>query len=243
MVVSIVLAETQIGLTNRPCHAVGMTHPIWPLFDLRVRTPRLELRYVDDTLAVELARLAVAGIHDPDFMPFRWPWSIAESPALEQSLMRRYWRDRASLGPAKWALPMAVIADGQVVGITALKTEEYPVLREFETGSWLGRGFQGAGIGREMREASLHLGFAGLGADFATTAAWHDNGPSLGVTRRLGYTEIGPRRMDRMGMAADMVGFRLPRSDWSLRLRRDDITIDGLEPCLELLGLAGAAAD
>ncbi len=214
-----------------------MTHPIWPLFDLRVRTPRLELRYVDDTLAVELARLAARGIHDPGFMPFRWPWSVAESPALERNVVRRYWKDRASLGPEKWALPMAVIADGQVAGISALKTESFPVLREFETGSWLGREFQGAGIGREMREASLHLGFAGLGAEFATTAAWHDNGPSVGVTRRLGYTDIGPRRMERAGVVDEMIAFRLARAEWDVRLRRDDITIEGLEPCFELLGL------
>ena len=38
---------------------------IWPLFDLRVSTPRLELRYVDDELGHALARLAAHGIHDP----------------------------------------------------------------------------------------------------------------------------------------------------------------------------------
>ncbi len=218
-----------------------MTHPIWPLFDLRVRTPRLELRYVDDTLAVELARLAADGIHEPDFMPFRWPWSNAESPALERNVIKRYWKDRSTLSPTTWRLPMAVIADGHVAGITALKADDFAVLREFETGSWLGRAFQGVGIGREMREASLHLGFAGLGADFATTAAWHDNGRSIGVTRRLGYTDIGPRRLERMGAAAEMVAFRLPLVEWDLRLRRDDISIEGLEPCLDLLGLATPA--
>ena len=30
--------------------------------------------------------------------------------------------------------------------------------------------------------------------------------------------------------------FRLERADWELR-RRDDITIEGLEPCLPLFGL------
>ena len=45
-----------------------MTHPVWPLFDLRVHTPKLELRYIDDDLATELAQLASArhprpGVH------------------------------------------------------------------------------------------------------------------------------------------------------------------------------------
>ena len=35
-----------------------MTHPYWPLFDLVVRTPRLELRPPDDSMLVELARCA-----------------------------------------------------------------------------------------------------------------------------------------------------------------------------------------
>jgi hypothetical protein len=39
------------------------------------------------------------------------------------------------------------------------------MLREFESGSWLGREHQGRGLGKEMREATLHLGFEGLGAD------------------------------------------------------------------------------
>ena len=35
-----------------------MTKDAWPLFELRVVTPRIELRYVDDELAFELANLA-----------------------------------------------------------------------------------------------------------------------------------------------------------------------------------------
>jgi hypothetical protein len=35
-----------------------MTQKAWPLNGIRVVTPMLELRYVDDQLAVELAELA-----------------------------------------------------------------------------------------------------------------------------------------------------------------------------------------
>ncbi len=44
-------------------------------------------------------------------------------------------------------------------------------LRTFDTGSWVGRRFQGRGTGTEMRAAALHLMFAGLGAREATTSA------------------------------------------------------------------------
>jgi RimJ/RimL family protein N-acetyltransferase len=214
-----------------------MTHPIWPLFDLRATTPQLELRYIDDQLAVDLAQLAAKGIHDPAVMPFGLPWSDVPSPQLERNALQWYWRSRAETSAAKWDIQLAVIVDAVVVGTTSLAATDYLILRQFESGSWLGREFQGRGIGKEMRQATLHLGFAGLGAELARTAAWHDNLPSLSVTKSLGYIEEGRRRMVRRDQSAEMIGYRMRRDDWQQRLRRDDIVIDGLEPCLPLLGL------
>ncbi len=217
-----------------------MTHSVWPLFDLRVRTPRLELRYVDDEMAAELAQLAAQGIHDPDFMPFNEPWSQVPSPTLERNTMQFYWRCRAEFVPASWNLNLATIVEGAVVGATALFANEFPTLRQFETGSWLGRQFQGKGIGKEMRLASLQLGFVGFGAEFATTGAFDDNGPSLGVTGSLGYSATGRRRMVRQQLPAMMQHFELTRADFLARLRRDDISLHGVDECLPTLGLAPA---
>jgi len=214
-----------------------MSHPIWPLFDLRVVTPRLELRYIDDELAVQLALLASKGIHDPGFMPFAVPWTDHPSPQLERQTMQFYWRCRADTTPDAWNVNFAVIIDGTTVGTTGLISHDFPTLRQFETGSWLGRDFQGHGIGKEMREASLHLGFAGFDALWATTGAYDDNGPSLGVTRSLGYTEAGRRRVVRRGVSATTVGFEMTRGDWETCLRRADIRIEGLDACRSLLGL------
>ena len=152
-----------------------MIHPIWPLFDLRVTTPRVELRHIDDELATELALLAAKGIHDPATMPFGMPWSDIPSPQLEQNALQFYWRCRAEMCPKDWSLNFATIVDGKVVGTTGLLAKEFPTIRQFETGSWLGREHQGKGIGKEMRVASLQLGFLGFGAEHATTGAWHDN--------------------------------------------------------------------
>lgn len=215
-----------------------MTHPIWPLFDLGVRTPRLELRYIDDELAAELAQLAAKGIHDPEFMPFNLPWSLAPSPALERNTMQYYWRCRAQLSPTAWDINFATVVDGEVVGTTGLFAHDFPTLRQFETGSWLGGEHQGKGIGKEMRVATLQLGFLGFGAEFATTGAFDDNGPSLGVTGRLGYTPAGHRRLVRQAQPARMHHFEMARADFVARLQRDDITLLGVEPCLPLLGLA-----
>ncbi len=211
-----------------------MGHPYWPLFDLRVRTPGVELRYVDDELAVELATVAAGGVHDPSFMPFGIPWTDTPPPAQQRETLKWFWHCRASTSPAGWHLPFAVIVDGETVGCTSLGASDFAVVRSFETGSWLGRRFQGRGIGTEMRAACLHLGFAGLDALEATTRAFVDNGPSLGVTTKLGYERLGTLRAKRRNEGAEQVVFRMQRASWEAA-RRSDITIDGLEPCLPLL--------
>jgi RimJ/RimL family protein N-acetyltransferase len=214
-----------------------MANDLWPLFDLRIVTPRLELRYIDDEMAMTLARLAANGVHDPACMPFAIPWTDVESPELERNALQWYWRCRAELSPSKWNIMLAVIDRGVVVGTTDVGATDFLIVRQFETGSWLGREFQGQGIGKEMRAAALHLGFAGLGAAYATTGAWVDNAASRGVTASLGYEPEGRRRMIRRGEAVEMQGYRMSREQWEHTIRRDDIEIVGLEPALPLLGL------
>jgi RimJ/RimL family protein N-acetyltransferase len=215
-------------------HTMGNDH--WPLFDLEVRTPRLTLKYLDDALAVEALEVAVRGVHDPDTMPFVIPWTDFASPELEQEAMRFYWRSRADTRPAAWRLLHAVIVGGRVIGTADLFATNFPVLRDFETGSWLGREFHGQGLGKELRMAALTLGFGGLGAEFARTGAWHDNAPSLGVTRSLGYEQIGRRRELRRGKPDELLGFRMDRAHWET-IRRDDITLHGVEQVREFLGV------
>lgn len=207
------------------------------MFDLRVVTPRLELRYIDDELACELAQLASRGIHAPDFMPFVVEWTDVPQPQQMVNSMQWYWRCRAEHTVESWALNFAVIADGVVIGSTSVGAKQFALLRQFETGSWLGQEFHGKGFGKEFRQACLHLGFAGLGGEYAYTSAYHDNGPSLGVTRRLGYTQTGIRRNVRRGQPDELHEYLMPRSHWEQTLRRDDIQIQGLDECLPLLGL------
>jgi RimJ/RimL family protein N-acetyltransferase len=215
-----------------------MTHPIWPLFDLRIRTPRLEVRYIDDELGAKLALLATRGIHDPTFMPFAIPWTDVESPEMERNALQFYWRCRAETRPSHWTLNFAAIVDGHVIGSTSLIASDFGVLRQFETGSWLGREYQGQGLGKEMRIASLQLGFAGFFADFATTGAYVDNGPSLGVTSSLGYQEAGRRRVVRREAPAEMVGFHMSRAHWQQHVRREDIELFGVAAARDLLQIA-----
>jgi len=47
----------------------------WPLAELVVRTPRLELRPDDDAGLAALADRAIDGVHPADEMPFLEPWT------------------------------------------------------------------------------------------------------------------------------------------------------------------------
>ena len=55
--------------------------PIAPLFALRLRTPRVELRLPSHDELVELAQVARAGIHPPETMPFRVAWTDSAGEA------------------------------------------------------------------------------------------------------------------------------------------------------------------
>ena len=210
-----------------------MAHPYWPLFDVVVRTPRLELRYPDDDLVVRLAALAADGVHDPAFMPFSHPWTDRPPGELERGTLQWHWSNRGTWTPSAWTCDFAVMVDGEPVGAQGLNAKDFTTLLTFETGSWLGRAHQGRGIGKEMRAAVLHFGFAGLGAEFATTGAFDDNDASLGVTRALGYRPNGETYEVRRGAPARHLRYLMPRADWERR-RRDDIAIEGLDRALEL---------
>ena len=84
-----------------------------------------------------------------------------------------------------------------------------------------------------MREAVLHLAFAGLDAEEALSGAFEDNVASLATSRAVGYEENGEARGHRRDGAARTVRFRLGRDGWERR-RRSDIEILGLEECLDM---------
>jgi RimJ/RimL family protein N-acetyltransferase len=213
-----------------------VAHPYWPLFDLRVRTPRLELRLPDDHDIVRLAAIAADGVHDPEWMPFTIPWTDNPSPQLEQEALKWWWGRRAEWSPAKWTFTAAVVVDGEPVGVQDVNATDFAILKTVATGSWLGRRHQGRGIGKEMRAAILHFAFEGLGAVEAYSGAFADNAASRAVSASLGYDQNGTEIARRRDEAATMVRLRLTREAWE-RHRRDDIVIEGLDACLAMFGV------
>lgn len=213
----------------------------WPIFGLRVRTPRLELRPPDQALMVEIVALAAEGIHDPATMPFELPWTDAPTDEMQRRGLQFLWRCWGTLDATSWRLPFAVLVHDEVVGVQDMAADAFARRRTVATGSWLGRAHQGRGLGKEMRAAVLHLAFAGLGAVRAETAAWHDNAASQGVTAALGYRPNGDRLALRRGVADRQRLFALDRADWE-RGSRQDIDLVGVERCADLLGATDATS-
>jgi RimJ/RimL family protein N-acetyltransferase len=211
---------------------------LWPLFALRVVTPRVTLRLPGDGDLARVAGVISAGIHDPAEMPFDDPpWTDEASPAREQKWVQRQWASRANWTPEDWRLRLMVEVEGEAAGMQEVMATGFAALRVVSTYSWLGQRWQGQGIGKEMRAAVLHLAFAGLGARAATSEAFTDNAASTAVSRALGYEENGRGFMAKRGVAQPEVRFLLTRERWSER-RREDIRIEGLDACLPLFGVA-----
>jgi RimJ/RimL family protein N-acetyltransferase len=206
-----------------------------PVLGLRVRTPRLELRFPAPEELAELAELAVEGIHEPDLMPFGNPWTELPPDQLARRVIQRHWKTLSAIEPGSWALNLAVFMDGTPVGVQEVEADDFAIQRQVHSESWLGLRHQGQGIGTEMRAAMLHLAFAGLGAEEAVSVGYVHNHASLRVSRKLGYAENGIGRGISRGKVALEQRFRLTRAAWEEH-RSVDATIEGLEPCLSLLG-------
>jgi RimJ/RimL family protein N-acetyltransferase len=79
----------------------------------------------------------------------------------------------------------------------SLGSVDFAVTRTAETGSWLGRRFQGRGIGTRMRRVVCAFAFDGLSAAEVTSSAFLDNPASLSVSRKVGYRPNGVVRLVR----------------------------------------------
>ena len=197
---------------------------VWPLFGLRLLSPRLELRPVRDEDLPGLVEAALAGVHDPAEMPFRVPWTDRSDDELTRGLAQHVWQHRAAIRHGTWSLLLAVVHEGHPIGMQAVTAADFAVRRTVESGSWLTREQQGRGFGTEMRAAMLSFVFDHLDADVAESGAATWNTRSLAVSRKLGYRDNGVASfVGRPGQRVDEVLLRLERDDfvrpaWQLRV-------------------------
>lgn len=205
-----------------------------PLTRLRVRTPRLELRLATRGELRALGELAQAGIHDPAVMPFGVAWTDAsDRPGFVDEAIEHHEARLREWQPDDWTLNLIAFHRGRPIGVQSVRGERFAERRIVDTGSWLGRAFQGQGLGTEMRAAALYLAFAGLAATVATSGAIAGNPQSLGVSRKLGYEVVGSHVVSPRGEPQEHTDLEL-RSE---RFRSPvPVELVALAPLLPLFG-------
>jgi RimJ/RimL family protein N-acetyltransferase len=216
-----------------------MTQPsdLWAPFALRVKCGRLDLRAITDGDIGPLVDLVREGLHDPAEMPFSYPWTDAPAEDLPRNTAAYYWRSRAGFGPDDWILDLAVRLDGELVGVQGMRATNYSVVRSGETGSWLGRRFQGRGIGTWMRQVFCAFVFDYLDGEEITSAAFRDNPASLAVSRKVGYVSNGVSREQRRPGEL-VISEKLVLTPDRLVRRSEPLVVTGVEPLRRAIGLS-----
>jgi RimJ/RimL family protein N-acetyltransferase len=209
---------------------------LWPLYDLRVRTGDLELRYPTEAELPSFADIIEAGLHPRGEMPFGMAWT--DPPAPERNFASYQWwmGSRGRWSVESWVLTLGVWEAGRPVGLQDVRADQFLVFRTVHTGSWLGLPFQGRGVGKRMRQAVLGLAFDHLGARFAETSAFLDNHASNHVSLGVGYERNGLGELAPHGVPRPTQNFRMTLGGWRGR-PRPEISVDGLERCRHLFGL------
>jgi RimJ/RimL family protein N-acetyltransferase len=216
----------------------------YPPLNLQVQTPRLSLLGATDEWLERLVPTVRMGVATEPPWPFDDPSSLYEdSPGREWLWLRKIWAGRGRVSEDFWRLYFVVLADDEPVGMQDLIGDRFADFGTVHTFSWLGPQARGRGLGKEMRQAVLHLAFEGLGAREAESGAFLDNQASNAVSAALGYTRNGSSWDTRRGEPAEIHLWRLTRDQWSAG-RRDDIELAGVDECLPVLGIqrAGGSA-
>jgi RimJ/RimL family protein N-acetyltransferase len=210
-----------------------------PLYELRLRTPRLELRLGSREELIELGRLAQEGIHPPEEMPFEVPWTDrAGEPQFVEEFLAYHEETLARWDTDAWSFNLLAFLDGRPVGSQSMRGERFAERREIDTGSWLGQAYQRRGLGTEMRAGVLDLAFGPLGAKAATSGSILGNESSKRVSEKLGYSVVGTSTVAPRGEPVEKYDFRIERADWRPPF---PVEIEGAEACLALFGVSESA--
>ena len=145
--------------------------------------------------------------------PFLTPWTAGDPQDRARFVLQEHWSQLGTWSASAWRLGLGVFLGEQPLGIVTLRAQDFPVVREVTTSSWLGLRHHAKGYGTEARAGLLTLAFDHLGADAARTEVFQDNHSSQGVSRKLSY--------EPDGISRDARGSEVVISD-RLRRRRSD---------------------
>ncbi|GAA4205874.1 GNAT family N-acetyltransferase [Actinocatenispora rupis] len=209
---------------------------LWPPYGLTIVTPTVQLRLPREEEIAAPADVAAAGVHRADERPFLTPWAEGDPADRARTVLQGHWDGLASWRVPAWELGLGVFRAGEPIGMVSLRANDFPIVREVVTSSWLGLPHQGRGYGTDARLGLLTLAFDHLGARAARTEVFRDNHASQGVSRKLGYVPDGISVDARGDEALVSDRLRLTREVWTGRPRAA-VTVEGFDACRALFGL------
>ncbi len=207
---------------------------IFPPLGIRITCGPLELRGIGDTEVLALLDVVRGGIHQPDRMPFCFPWTDASADDLPINYIQWWSRGIATWNKDAWSLDLCALWEGEVVGVQGVATQDFLTFRFGETGSWLGQRFQRRGIGFAMRQALCAFLFDHLDFECITSAAFTDNPASLRVSEKLGYRDNGISWSKPRGTRAVTRRLLLLPEDF---VRGEPIAVEGVPALRRFIGL------
>ncbi|MFE5592924.1 GNAT family N-acetyltransferase [Streptomyces sp. NPDC056549] len=208
----------------------------WPFTQLTLTTDDLVLRIPDDHQLDELAQVAADGVVPAGAVYFPQPWASGTPEETARNVLQNHWWARGDWREDNWRLLLAVFHHGQVVGQQNLSARDFRITREARTGFWLGRRFQGRGLGTQMRAAALHLAFEHLGAERVVSTAFSDNVASRRVSEKFGYEPGGVRRLAAENRRVEAHDDVLSASRWGSQ-HRPAVKVEGFTECRSLFGV------
>lgn len=155
---------------------------------------------------------AVLGRGDEHFV--KWLKGVAPDE-IERSRLARVRSNRDLTTRPGWTLDLAVIVDGEPVGLQSMSGfDQWPARRIVGTTSWVLKPYQGIGLGTRCRAAVLELAFAHLAAESAKSWVLQENAASIGVSTKLGYRLMSSDHIVDYGLTLTELVYQLDAGEW-----------------------------
>jgi len=212
----------------------------WPQFGLRVQAVGAHLEAPTDTqVAVLASRAAQPSAVLPPADEHFVTWLHGRTPAeIEQQRAARIRSNRDLTRRPGWTLDLAVIVDGDPVGLQSLSGfDQWPHRRIVGTTSWLLAPFHRTGLGTRCRAAVLELAFAHLRSEAAKSWVLEDNHASIAVSTKLGYAEIDRHVIVEDNRELTELVYEVTATHWLNSAARQHLpcTVTGAQPLATLL--------
>lgn len=173
-----------------------------------------------------------------------WWWASSSGgeefgfPDFHTRAMQALWQTRAEMRPSFWVIPLVACrkCSDRPLGVVELIGKSFVLTRSIEIGIWVDPREHRSGIGQEISQIALAIAFHEFGAKELRWNAIDENVASIALAEKLGFERDGTSTFVESGKAYPQTRFVL--RDPATVPQREDLSIQGLDLCIELLGVS-----